>query len=227
MSDRASSPTRPVRIVTAHANAAARQALRALIGAIPEWDLCGEVTTGEDAVETARRIRPDVMVVDLAVPGLNGLAVTRRIREALPDTEILVLTAHEAEDLTPDILAAGARGYLLSSDLASGLVAAIEALARHRPYLTWNATRIVLEAFLKDAEMLKRQSRPLRPLTPREREIMQLLAEGLRNDEISALLVISVKTVETHRAAIMRKLGLSSLAELIRYAIRNRVIDDA
>lgn len=198
-----------------------------MIGEMPTWDLCGEAATGSEAVDLARRLRPDVVVADLSVPGLNGLAVTRQIREALPGTEILVLTTQEAEDLTPEILAAGSRGYLLRSDLAAEFALAIEALARHRPYLTWNATRIVLGAYLKDAGELKSEVRSLSLLTGREREILQLLAEGRSNNKIAALLMISVKTVETHRAAIMKKLGLSSLAELVRYAIRNRVIDGA
>ena len=138
-----------------------------------------------------------------------------------------MLTAQEAEDLTPDILSAGARGYLLASELAGKLAPAIDALAHHRPYLTWNATRVVLDAYLKDAESITGEERPLRLLTAREREILQLLAEGRSNDKISSLLSISVKTVETHRAAIMKKLELRSLAELVRYAIRNRVIDGA
>ena len=227
MSEHANSPTLAVRILTAHADATVRRELRSIIAGMPEWALCGEAATGGEAVEMARRIHPDVVVVDLAVPGLNGLAVTHQIRTALPETEILILSAHEAEDLTPDILAAGARGYLLSSELAGGLAPAIDALAQHRPYLTWNATRLVLDAYLKDTEADGGEARPLRLLTAREREILQLLAEGRSNDKISTLLLISVKTVETHRAAIMKKLGLSSLAELVRYAIRNRVIDSA
>ena len=115
----------------------------------------------------------------------------------------------------------------MRSELAGQLAPAIEALARHRPYLTWNATRIVLDAYLKDAGEGKSEAGTRLLLTGREREILQLLAEGRSNDKIAALLVISVKTVETHRAAIMKKLGLSSLAELVRYAIRNRVIDSA
>jgi DNA-binding NarL/FixJ family response regulator len=227
MSERANPPNAPIRIVTAHASEAVRGQLRGIIARTPEWEVCGEARTGAEAIDLAVGLRPDIVVAALAVPGVDGLEVTRRIREALPGTEVLVFTTQATEDLTRDILAAGAQGYLLHSEIADKLGPAIDALSRHRPYLTWNATRLVLEAYLRDAEEARSATGPLRVLTAREREILQLLAEGRSNDGISTLLLISVKTVETHRAAIMKKLGLSSLAGLVRYAIRNRVVDGA
>jgi DNA-binding NarL/FixJ family response regulator len=227
MSEIASSQNIAARIVTAHASEAVRAELRAIIEKTPEWQLCGEAATGAEAVDLTVGLRPDIVVADLAIPGMNGLELTRQIRQALPGTEVLVFTTQAAEDLTRDILSAGARGYLLKSEIAEELGPAIDALSHHRPYLTCNATRLLLEAYLKDTADANPATRPLRILTAREREILQLLAEGRSNDAISTLLLISVKTVETHRAAIMKKLGLGSLAELVRYAIRNGVIDSA
>lgn len=191
------------------------------------WRICGEASTGRQAVELALRLRPHVAILDLAMREVNGLEAARRINKALPGTEILVLTTHDAGDLARDVLRAGARGYLLRADAAENIVAAVEALSQHRPYLTWSATQAVLDAFLAHGAEAKSAGRPSGLLTAREREVLQLLAEGRSNGAIAARLLISVNTVETHRAAMMKKLGVRSLAELVRYAIRNQVIDGA
>ncbi|MGO8920171.1 MAG: response regulator [Stellaceae bacterium] len=216
-----------VRILIADGSEAARKELRRILEQRRDWQVCGEASTGRQTVDLALRLRPDVAVLDLAVPEMNGLEATRRIKKALPGTEILLLTTHEAEDLTRDILGTGARGYLLRCDAAKEISAAVEALSQHKPYLTWKATRAVLVAYLEHGTSKTSQARPSHLLTAREREVLQLLAEGRSNNTISTLLLISVKTVETHRAAIMKKLDLRSLAELVRYAIRNHVIDGA
>jgi DNA-binding NarL/FixJ family response regulator len=157
------------------------------------------------------------------MPELNGLEATRRIRKDVPETEVLIFTMHESEELIREVLAAGARGYLLKSEAADQLVPAVESLGKHRPFFIGRISQFVLEGFLKAgaAEMV---SSDIRRLTSREREIVQLLAEGRSNKQIAQLLDLSVKTVETHRAAVMRKLGLGSLPELVRFAIRNQII---
>ncbi len=213
-----------VRILIADDDATVRTRLRRLLEKKRDWQVCGEAASGPQAIELALKLSPDVAVLDLAMPEINGLEATRQIRKALPDTEVLIFATHEADDLTRDLLSAGARGYLLKSDADEKIIAAVDALSQHRPYLTWKATRAVLDVYLKHGNA---GTRPFRILTAREREVLQLLAEGRGNTAISALLSISVKTVETHRAAIMKKLGISSLAELVRYAICNSVIEEA
>ena len=213
-----------VRILIADDDVTVRTRLRRLLEKKRDWQVCGEAASGPQAIELALRLSPHVAVLDLAMPEINGLEATRQIRKALPDTEVLIFATHEADDLTRDLLSAGARGYLLKSDADEKIIAAVDALSQHRPYLTWKATRAVLDVYLKHGNA---GTRPFRILTAREREVLQLLAEGRGNTAISALLSISVKTVETHRAAIMKKLGISSLAELVRYAICNSVIEEA
>jgi len=164
-------------------------------------------------------------MLDISMPEMNGLEATRQIKTALPNTEVLVLTMHENEHFVGDLLRAGALGYLLKSDAALSITAAVEALCVHKPYFTGKAARTILEVYLEK----QRENAEMAPtpdqVTMREREIIQLLAEGRSNKSVSALLGISTKTVETHRAAVMRKLGLRSLAELVRYAIRNRIME--
>lgn len=202
-----------------------RQGLRQLLEAHPDWQVCAEATTGRQAVEQALKLRPQVVVLDLAMPELNGLEATRQIKKALPNTEVLIFTVHETEELTRDVLSAGARAYLLKSDASRQIVAAVEALAEHKPYFTWKVSKTMLDAYLKQGQASSEKTPGFNQLTAREREIVQLLAEGRSNKAVSALLGISVKTVETHRAAVMKKLGINSIAELVRYAIRNSVIE--
>jgi DNA-binding NarL/FixJ family response regulator len=201
-----------------------RQGLRQLVQAHADWQVCAEASTGRQAVELALKHRPQIVVLDLAMPELNGLEATRQIKKALPNTEVLIFTVHETEDLTRDVLGAGARAYLLKSDASRQIVAAIEALAEHKQYFTWKVAKTMLDAYLKQGQPSSDKAPRFNQLTAREREIVQLLAEGHSNKAVAALLRISVKTVETHRAAVMKKLGISSIAELVRYAIRNSVI---
>jgi DNA-binding NarL/FixJ family response regulator len=155
------------------------------------------------------------------MPELNGLEAARQIRQKSPKTEILILTVHETEELAREVLAAGAKGYLLKSDAASDLLVALDSLRQRRPFFTSRVAQMVLGSFLEG-----RQARPrseARTLSSREREIIQLLAEGCSNKEVATRLGISVKTAETHRANIMRKLDLHSISDLVRYAIRNNL----
>jgi DNA-binding NarL/FixJ family response regulator len=215
-----------VRILIADHDDIGRDRLRAMLNRHLGWEVCGEATTGRQAVQLARALKPDIIVLDLALPEMNGLVAAREIKGAQPEAEILILTSHETDDLIRDVLIAGARACLPKAETSKHITTAIDALSQHRPYLTQRTANAVLNSFLL-GEKNGRATRPYRRLTPREREILQLLAEGRTNTEISRLLSITVKTVETHRASVMKKLGVSSLAELIRYAIRHSIIEDA
>lgn len=206
-----------MRILLADDHDIVRRGLRELLEEQAGWQVCGEAATGREAVDQAVRLRPEIVVLDLMMPELNGLQATRQIRKSLPATEVLVFSMHDSEDLVHEILAAGARGYVLKSDAARHLVAAVEALSRHQPFFSSRVS-----ATLRNGAP---EPRGARGLTDREREIAQLLAEGRSNKEVAARLHISFKTVETHRATIMRKLGASSIVELVHYAIRNRLIE--
>jgi DNA-binding NarL/FixJ family response regulator len=212
-----------LRILVADDHDIVRRGLTRLLEERAGWSVCAEAANGREAVELALEHRPAVAVLDLTMPELNGLEATRRIRQALPDTEVLIFTMHESEELVRNVLAAGARGYLLKSDAARQLVPAVESLAQRKPFFAGRISEVLLEGFLESGRRNTAPSTTDR-LTSREREIVQLLAEGNSNKAIARRLDLSVKTVETHRAAIMRKLDLHSLADLVRYAIRNQII---
>ncbi len=215
-----------MRILIADDHEVVRQGLRALMQNHKGWEVCGEAATGREAVEKAKETQPDVVVLDIAMPQLNGLEAARQILKAHPETQVLILTMHESEELVREVLDAGARGYVLKSDAGRSLVAAIEALGQHTPFFTSKVAQIVLQGFLDGKPASAEVTRSTRGrLSAREREIIQLLAEGKGNKEIAASLNISVKTVETHRSNIMRKLNLHSIGDLTRYAIRNRIIE--
>jgi DNA-binding NarL/FixJ family response regulator len=186
----------------------------------PGWEVCAEASNGRTAVKLAQQLKPNIAVIDLELPDLNGLEATRQIKKDLPEIEVLIYTMYETEELIRKVLAAGARGYVLKSDAGQHLTEAVEALSRHKLFLTPVASETVLESFLKST----RHEREDSVLTNREREIVQLLAEAKANKEIAAALCISVKTVETHRASIMRKLGINSIVALVHYAIRNNLV---
>lgn len=212
-----------LRILLADDHAIVRRGLKELLEEHFDWSVCAEAATGREAVELAIEHRPNVAVLDLSMPELNGLEATRRIRQAVPETEILVFTMHEGDELVREVLNAGARGYLLKSEAADQLVPAVESLARHKPFFAGRISEVVLKGFLRTGHAPAVAPATER-LTSREREVVQLLAEGNSNKRIAKLLDLSVKTVETHRAAVMRKLELHSLPDLVRFAIRNRII---
>lgn len=197
-----------------------RNGLRHMLEAQPGWAVSGEATSGREAVEMAKELTPDVVILDHSMPDLNGLEATRQIKKAVPSTEILIFTMHESDQLIRDAFGAGARGFLLKSDAARSIVTAVEALSRHKPFFTANVSEAMLELFLRSG--VHRDDPDTGALTPREREILQLLAEGRSNKKIASMLNISIKTVETHRSTIMRKIRVSSITELVRYAIRNK-----
>lgn len=200
-----------------------RKGLRSILEKREDFEIVGEATNGRDAVRLAVEHKPDVVLMDLSMPELNGMEALGQIVKQSPRTEILVLTMHESEELIRDVLDAGARGYVLKSDAAKQLLPAVDALREGKPYLTSRASEIVLDGFLSGGG--DAPSEPRRQLTPREREIVQLIAEGKSNKEVAAALNISVKTAETHRTNIMRKLGMHSVSELVRYAVRNHIIE--
>ncbi len=214
-----------IRILIADDHEMMRRGLRNILEQHQGWEIVGEASNGRQAVELAQKTVPNVIVLDLSMPEMNGLEATRAIKKLFPQAEILVFTVHETEGLMRDVLSAGARGYLLKADASRHIIAAVEALAEHKPYFTWKVSKTMLDAYLTHGQHQQDGAPAFNHLTAREREVIQLLAEGRSNKAVSALLGISVKTVETHRAAIMKKLGISSIAELVRYAIRNRVIE--
>jgi DNA-binding NarL/FixJ family response regulator len=210
------------RILVVDDHAVVRRGVRALLETQEGWEVVGEATTGREAVELAGRLRPDVVVMDMSLPELNGLEATRQIRKQSPQTEVVVLTMHHSEALARDVLQAGARGYVLKSDADQSLIAAVDSLRRHKPFLTPVVTEFVLDGFMRGGD--GHEPMPKAALTPREREIVQLLAEGNSNKETASAIGVSVKTVEAHRANIMRKLRLRSVSDLVRYAIRNKIV---
>jgi DNA-binding NarL/FixJ family response regulator len=207
------------RIMIADDHEVVRSGLRKILESQPKWEVVGEACDGKEAVAKALELKPDIAVLDYALPLVNGIEATRQIRARQPRTEVLIFTMHDNETLIRDLLAAGARGFLLKSDAKRFLLAAIESLALHKPFFTAKVSEALLDSFLK------RPGHAQFALTPRERGVVQLIAEGHSNKQIANVLNISLKTVETHRAAVMRKLNLSSSASLVRYAIRNKIIE--
>ncbi len=213
----------PVRVLLADDHQVMRTGLRAAVETLPGWSVCGEAATGREAVALAQELRPHIVVMDLSMPELNGLEATRQIRKACPETEVLIFTGQEAEELVLQVFEAGARSYILKTAGREPLVAALRALAQHKPYFTTEVGEVLFAKLLrgkKDADEGAGAGR----LTNREREIVQLLAEGGSNKQVAAALGISVKTVETHRAGVMKKLKLQAFSELVRYAIRNHLV---
>jgi DNA-binding NarL/FixJ family response regulator len=207
-----------LRLLVADHQDVVRRGVRDVLVSERGWQVCAEAASGPQAIARAIETRPDIAVIDLAIPEIHGLEVTRRICAALPDTEVLIFSAHEGEELVREAIVAGAGGYVLKSDGAQQLVAAVEALARHEFYLTPQVLRGVAEGVLRRRRM--GWPGPAGALTPREREVVGLVAAAKSNRQIAATLGISVRTVETHRAAMMRKLEAASIVDVVRYAIR-------
>ena len=198
-----------------------RRGIRAVLEAEPEFEVCNEATDGRKAVELAQALKPDVVVMDIGLPVLNGIEATRQIRRHCRDTRVLILSLHEAEHFAEEALAAGASGYVFKSDAAREVVAAVQATRAGKPYLT---PRLAASARRLEPRRSAKAARRVGGLTRRELEVLQLLAEGHSNKSMGQALGISVKTAETHRARLMKKLELKSVAELVRYAIRERIV---
>jgi DNA-binding NarL/FixJ family response regulator len=213
-----------LRILIADDHEIVRRGLKSVLSSRRGWTVCAEAPTGREAVALAADHRPDIVVMDIAMPGLNGLEATRRIRKALPKTQVIILSLHYSDQLVREVIDSGARSYLLKTDASNDLINAVEALANNRSFFTSGAAQILIDGFCKPASATQA---PLmrKSLSAREREIVQLLAEGNSSKEVAVALGISVKTAETHRANIMRKLEMHSVSELVRYAVKNKMIE--
>lgn len=209
-----------LRILIADDHAVVRAGLRTLLESRTGWEVCAEASDGREAVEKATKLQPDIAVLDIGMPLLNGVDAARRIHTASPQTGILILTMHDSDELVQQVVDAGARGYILKDDADRVLLAAVDALRQHKTYFSTRLSGIVETEDSSSESPKGTRSR----LTPREREILQLLAEGKSNKEVASLLGISVNTAEAHRANIMLKLDFHSIAELVLYAIRNKII---
>jgi DNA-binding NarL/FixJ family response regulator len=213
-----------VRILLADDHKVVRQGTRALLSTIPEWEIVGETNNGRDAVALTAELKPDIVILDITMPELNGLDAARQIKRTSPGTEILIFTAQETEKLVHDVFDSGARSYIMKTDAADNLIDAVRALSEHKHFFTSRISEIVFARCIQGKQALEGSSENSR-ISDREREVVQLLGEGKSSKEIATILGISVRTVETHRAAIMKKLGLKSFSELIRYAVRNKIIE--
>jgi DNA-binding NarL/FixJ family response regulator len=213
-----------LRILIADDHELLRHGVRSLLQSHEGWEVCGEAVDGRDAVRKAAQLNPDVVVLDIGMPNLNGLDAARDILHDEPGTMVLILTIDESEQVMREVLNAGARGFLLKSDAARDLVAAVEALQQHRTFFTSKVAEIVLDGYLKGKQPALRTEVPQERLTRREREVVQLLAEGKTTKEVASVLGMSVKTAETHRSNIMRKLNLRSVSQLVLYAVRNNIV---
>lgn len=209
-----------VKLLVTDDHAIVRRGLQALLEAQAGWQVCAVADNGQAAVDLATEHRPDVAILDYSLPMLNGLEATRHIRLASPGTEVLIYTMHNNEDVIRDVLRAGARGYLLKTEDDAEVVRAVQALLRKQPYFSPQVAETLLDTFLSGSKVVASQT-----LSSREREVIQLVAEGKSNRDIADRWQVSVKTVESHRTAAMRKLNLHSGVELALYAVRNKLIE--
>jgi DNA-binding NarL/FixJ family response regulator len=211
-----------LRILIADDHEVLRRGLLEILEQHADWHVIGEASNGREAVNLSLRTRPNVVLLDLFMPEMNGLEATRAIKKELPNTEVLIVTLHDSEELIRPVLAAGARGYLVKTELTQTVVAAIESLAEHQPFFSPQVSKKLLDNYVQTQPV---SAPSADPLTAREREVLQLLAEGRSNKVVSALLGVSTKTVETHRSNIMKKLEAKSVVDLVRYAVRARIIE--
>jgi DNA-binding NarL/FixJ family response regulator len=217
------------RIVVADDHAVVRRGLRALLDAQPGLEVCAEASSGPETVDCVRKLRPDMVVLDLTMPDMNGLDVTRTIRERSPATSVLVLTMHFSEELAREVLRAGALAYVLKSDADSELLAAIDHVRHNQPFFTGSLALTMAQTFVHGASepqpATNRKRLPGSPLTRREVEVVRLLAEGKSNKQAAVELGVSIRTVESHRTHIMHKMGFRNFSELVRFAVRNNLVD--
>jgi RNA polymerase sigma factor (sigma-70 family) len=209
-----------VRILIADDHDVVRSGLRSIMELHANWDVVGEAADGRAALNMALALKPDILITDYSLPLMNGVEVTRQVRSRLVRTEVLMFTMHDTDEIITQALAAGAKAFLLKSDAKQYLVSAIESLANRKPFFTGRLSERMLDSYLA-----KETERAMPLLSPRERIVVQLIAEGNSNREISSLLNVSIKTVESQRSAAMKKIDATSTAGLVRYAIRNKLIE--
>ena len=214
-----------MRILVADDQEIVREGARAIIEREPGWKVCGETGNGKESINLAKKLKPDAIIFDLKMPEIDGLAAVRQIRRVVPETEILVLGTHESEDLIEQVFASGAKSYVRKAEAGQLLVPALKSLQNHKTFLTDEVAAMLSSRILTSGRRKRNDSRVSEKLTARQREIVRLLAAGKSNKEVALALGISTRTCEAHRAAMMRKLRLHSVAEIVRYAIRNGVID--
>lgn len=213
-----------LRIMVADDHEIVRRGLVSLLKSRPEWEVCAEAENGRLAVERASQSKPDIAILDIGMPVLNGLEATRQILRERPQVRILILTITDTDQAVQAVLDAGARGFLLKSDAVRDLMTAVEALAQNKTFFTARVSELVLSGYLNRTQRSSKSVVSFPVLTSREREVVQLLAEGKSTKEVASQLNLSVKTAETHRSNIMRKLGLHSVSELVMYAVRNNIV---
>ncbi|HEY3974173.1 MAG TPA: response regulator transcription factor [Candidatus Sulfotelmatobacter sp.] len=213
-----------LRILIADDHEVARRGIRALLEGHPGWEVCGEAKDGREAVELASSMNPDLILLDIGMPVLNGLEAARQILATSPEAAVLILTMHDTDQVVREVLRAGVRGFVLKSDAGRDLLSAVEALMRQRTFFTTKVSQMVLDGFLDRDNREEQREDTGDVLTTREREVIQLLAEGKTSKEVAVTLNLSVKTAETHRTNLMRKLNLHSVADLTRYAVRNGIV---
>jgi DNA-binding NarL/FixJ family response regulator len=211
-----------IHILIADDHDVVRQGIHALVDEHEGWNVCAEASTGREAVAKAREFRPDLAILDVGMPEMNGLEAARQIHASVPKTKLLILTVHEIEHLAEDFVEAGARGYILKSDAGSVLVEAVDTLVKGGVFFSARMQAVLQGSAQRAAHLVA--SADVR-LTRREREVLQLVAEGKSNKQVGVALRITTKTAETHRARMMAKLSLHSVADLVRYAIRNQIIE--
>ena len=212
-----------LRLVVADDHALMRRGICDLLEAEPGWEIVAQAVNGREAVDAVARTRPDVLVIDLAMPELNGLTAAREILRSFPRVEIVLLTMHNTDQTIREVLECGARGYVLKSDAEQDLIAAVKAVSQGKPFFTPSVAEVVLKGYLRQNARPETPER-MQELTTREREVVQLLAEGKGNKEVAVAMRVSVKTVEAHRSNINRKLSIRSTSELVRYAVRNAIV---
>ena len=208
-----------IRILLADDHAVVRQGFKMILSSQPDMEIVGEAGNGREAVELAEQLKPDVVVMDVAMPELNGIEATRRLASSVPHTRVVALSMHKDNVYVREILRAGARGYLLKDSVAADLVSAVRAAAQGEGYLSPAVSNAVLDDYRRHV------TNPIDLLSSREREVLQMLAEGKTNKEIAGVLNLSVYTVDAHRGRIMEKLNVHSINELVRFAVRNGLID--
>jgi DNA-binding NarL/FixJ family response regulator len=213
-----------VKVLIADDHEIVRRGLRAILQEQQGYEVVGEAADGRDAVQKAKNLKPDVAVVDISMPQLNGLEAARQMLKNDPQCKILILTMHESDAVIRDVLDAGARGYLLKSDANRDLISAVDAIRRNKTFFTARVAQMVLDGYLDKKPKLSDPDGHKSVLTSRQREIVQLLAEGKSSKEVAVALNLSVKTAETHRANIMNRLDCHSVSELVLYAVRNNII---
>jgi two-component system response regulator NreC len=208
-----------IRILLADDHAVVRQGFKMILAEQPDMEIVGEAGNGREALALAESLKPDIVVMDVAMPELNGIEATRRIGESVPHTRVVALSMHKDSVYVREILRAGARGYLLKDSVAGDLVSAVRSVARGEGYISPQVSNAVLDDYRRHV------TNPIDTLTSREREVLQMLAEGKTNKEIAVILNLSVYTVDAHRGRIMEKLNLHSINEMVRFAVRNGLID--